>query len=94
MPEITGSSTGGAAITSYALYWNSGSGTTFTALVGVSSANTNRIFTQAVGSTGQYQFYYQVQNAYGWSPASPVTEITAANAPNAPDTPTVVVASD
>lgn len=45
MPEIVDPNSGNAAITSYALYWNAGSGTTFSALVGVLSANTARVFT-------------------------------------------------
>ncbi len=34
MPEITGLNTGGSDITSYALYWNMGSGTVFYEIIG------------------------------------------------------------
>lgn len=42
MPEINGTATGGSDIISYALFWNSGSGTTFTEIVGESTNNLNR----------------------------------------------------
>lgn len=42
MPEITGTQTGGSDITSYALYWNQGSGTTFFEILGETTDNLNR----------------------------------------------------
>lgn len=43
MPEITGNNTGGSAITSYALFWNQGSGVTFVEVTGYTSDNLNLI---------------------------------------------------
>jgi len=42
MPLITGLLTGGSDIISYALYWNSGSGTLFTDIIGFSVDSLDR----------------------------------------------------
>jgi hypothetical protein len=74
MPLIVDGSTaaGAATIASYRLEWNSGSGTTFTDVVGGSSANLVRTATVSSGiASGQsYTFRYSVSNIYGWSAAS------------------------
>ncbi len=42
MPEIQGLNDGGSDILSYALFWNSGSGSVFTEVVGEASDNLDR----------------------------------------------------
>ena len=42
MPLIQTPNDGGSQVTSYALYWNQGSGTVFTPFMGVASDNLNR----------------------------------------------------
>ncbi len=93
MPEITSAFTGDSPILSYALYWDSGTGSfsSIPALVGASSPNLVRIYVTGTLSTlGVYWFYYVVQNAHGWSDPSPITEIKNAKKPNSPSQPVVV----
>jgi hypothetical protein len=78
---------GGTAITSYALEWNGGFGTTFTEVVGgpVGADNLNR-FVNVVTTPGlTYLFRYRVRNIYGWSPSySPTVAILSAKKPDKP----------
>lgn len=88
MPEISSSDDGGSEIISYALYWNSGSGSTFTEITGETTLNTDRFASKTGLITGNsYTFKYKVKNIHGWSEESPEAIIYAAKAPDAPITP-------
>lgn len=86
MPEISSASSGGSSILSYSLEWDSGAGAAYADLVGLSSDNLIRTFTQTSGVTegSSYSFRYRVKNIMGWSNYSPSVDIVAASAPSAP----------
>jgi len=87
-----GSEDGGSDITSYVVYWDSGtSGATFTALVGESSDNLllEVSASSSITSGVEYQLKYFLRNSIGDSAFSPVLTIKAATVPGAPNTPTV-----
>jgi hypothetical protein len=91
IPSYTDNSdeAGGTAVTSYALEWNSGFGTTFTEIVGgpVGADNLNLFINVATSSGNTYLFRYRVRNIYGWSPNySPVASLLSAKAPDTPAT--------
>lgn len=71
MPEIIDNSdeAGGTLITSYNLEWNQGLGTTFTEVVGETSANLNKEITieDNINSGDTYLFRYRVKNIFGFS---------------------------
>ena len=77
MPQIPDDLDGGSPILSYSLEWNSGSGSTFTDLIGLSSDSLVLQFTQAVtGAAGStYTFRYRARNVIGWSSYSPTSDI-------------------
>ena len=52
MPEVASSNTGGSDIISYNLEWNSGSGTTFTEIVGYTTNNMVLVATQTGLTSG------------------------------------------
>jgi len=93
MPEIPAgdaTATGGSPILSYSLEWDSGSsGAGFSALVGLTGDNLNRV-QMATGLTAgaSYQFRYRVRNQYGWGPYSAVLTVVAADPPSTPSQPT------
>ena len=89
MPEIVTPHDGGSPITSYGLYWNQGSGTTYYPIVGTVSDNLNRIAVETSLTNGHaYKFKYMVKNIFGWSnDSSPISEIYSAKVPDAPLTP-------
>lgn len=82
---------GGTAITSYALEWNNGFGTTYSEVVGgpIGADNLNR-FINVVTTPGlTYLFKFRLRNIYGWSPDySPIVAILSAKAPDVPATAT------
>lgn len=85
MPEVVDPDTGGAAITSYNLEWNTGSGTVYSELIGETSTNTNRFYTESPLTTSStYGFQYRVSNIHGWSDYSDVVTILCAKAPDVP----------
>lgn len=89
MPEFldNSDSAGGSAITSYALEWNNGFGTSFTEVVGgpVGADNLNRFINVATTQGLIYLFRYRVRNIFGWSPDySPTASILSAKAPSTP----------
>ena len=86
MPEIADGEDGESDITSYALYWNSGSGTVFTALVGEASDSLSRVYTVTGVTEGTtYRFKSKVRNIHGWSVSySNHVDILAAIEPSAP----------
>jgi len=99
MPEITaGDDEGGSPITSYALYWNGGgASTTYTELIGETSANMVRTFFKNSGITPSetYKFKYKVKNIYGFSGESPILTVLAAKEPDAPAFPsTTLIGTD
>jgi len=91
MAEITSGSlaAGGAAISSYNLEWNGGSGTTFSEVVGDSTESLARSATLTAVTAGEtYSFRYRVKNIHGWSAGySPEVQIMAAAVPDAPAAP-------
>lgn len=92
MPSITGSNTGGTDITSYALFWNQGSGVNFVEVVGYTTDNLIQSATKnGLTNGGSYDFYYMVKNIYGWSTPSPTVTIYSAKAPDAPLAPTTSI---
>ena len=85
---------GRTQITSYALEWNNGFGTTFTEVVGgpIGADNLNRFINVSTIPGGTYLFRYHVRNIYGWSPDySPVVSILSAKRPSPPATPTTEI---
>lgn len=86
MPAIPNGEDGESAITSYALYWNSGSGSVFTALVGEASDSTARVYPLTGATEGTtYRFKYKAKNIYGFSAGySGHVDILAAIEPSAP----------
>ncbi len=92
MPAIADSdfvANGGSPILSYKLLWNWGSGgSTFVALVGVTSDNLvlqQTVSGLTVGAT--YWFRYQVRNTYGWGEESGILVAVAATIPDTPAQP-------
>lgn len=90
MPEVASTDDGGSDITSYNLEWDSGTGNTFTEVVGYSSDNLVLIATETGLTAGSlYKFRYRVKNIYGYSGYSPEVSIYSAKVPDAPGQPTV-----
>lgn len=76
----TDADTGGSAITSYQIQWDSGTaGVTYTTLQGLSPYSTLTSYTVNSGLTGgqDYKFRVRARNLYGWGPYSSVTTINA-----------------
>jgi hypothetical protein len=81
----TSASTGGSAITSYNLQWDSGtSGVTWTNLVGYSPSSTSTTYTLTSGIThgSSYEFRVRAKNAFGWGSFSSATTIMSAAVPS------------
>ena len=81
-PLTTAAERGGAAITSYAVEWDAGTGS-WTYLQGYTTADLSTSVTIITGVTpgGTYQVRVSASNTYGFGPASPATAITAAQEP-------------
>ena len=79
---LTGSSdTGNSPITAYSLYWNAGSGTTFTQLFeGIATTYT----ASGLTSGTNYKFKVRAKNIYGYGPFSPEAEFSASTVPSLP----------
>ena len=85
MPEVAVINTGGSDITSYNLEWDSGTGSTFTEIVGYTTDNLVLINSETGLTPGSlYQFRYRVKNIYGFSGYSPIVSTYSAKAPDAP----------
>ena len=92
MREILGLTDGGSDVISYALFWNSGSGSVFTEVVGETTDNLDRYPELTPLTNGQaYVFRYKVRNIHGWSEFSDDTTIYSAKAPDAPLIPTTSI---
>jgi len=96
MPALTDNSdqSGGTQITSYALEWNNGFGTSFTEVVGgpIGSDNLNRFINVSTTPGLTYLFRYRVRNIFGWSPNySPTATILSASKPDVPASPTTEI---
>ena len=85
---LTSPQNGYSSITTYGLYWNSGSGSTFTALVGEDTDYTSTSFlvTQDITTGQSYIFKVRAKNFWGWSEYSSETSIKAATIPEKPIT--------
>ena len=83
MPDVTGTQTGGSAITSYNLQFNGGgTGNIYTTLIGEVPLNLVKTFTKnGLTANTQYKFRYRVNNKYGWGPFSDPVTILAATLP-------------
>lgn len=78
---------GYATVTSYNLYWDSGtSGATWTSLVGEAIVSTATTYTVSTGITSgsDYQFKLKSKNVHGWGDYSSVTTVTASSVPGTP----------
>lgn len=85
----TSSDTGNSAITTYKLYWDSGTtGGTWTCLKGCSTDYTSTSFTvtSSITAGSDYQFKVLAANVYGDGTVSTVTTIAAAQEPETPST--------
>jgi hypothetical protein len=95
MPEIISGTiaAGSASISSYGLEWNSGSGTTFTAISGDPTESLTRVIAKTSLTSGHsYIFRYRVKNIHGWSAGySPQVTIVAAKKPSDPVSATTVL---
>jgi len=93
---LTGSDTGGSAITSYELQMDDGAGGAFVEVVGFSSPYTlnSHLITAGIVSGNTYRVQYRAKNIHGWGPFSSETSILAATTPSAPGTPTTTIEYD
>jgi hypothetical protein len=79
--------TGGAAILSYGLEWDAGSGgASWTGLAGYTVRSLTPTFTVSSGLTpgARYEFRVSAENLYGWGPPSTLTVAYAAGLPQQP----------
>lgn len=76
--------TGGTAIVSYELSWDSGTnGGTWTALKGYASPDTAVTYTESSVTAGStYQFKLRAQNALGWGDYGPILSVIPSSVPS------------
>jgi hypothetical protein len=84
---------GGSPITSYNLWWDSGSGVISTSLTGYPAASLALSSSVAVGIVpgALYQFKYRASNIYGWGPFSDPANVSASGIPGPVLAPTTEV---
>mmetsp|Transcript_9442 Transcript_9442/g.8981 ORF Transcript_9442/g.8981 Transcript_9442/m.8981 type:complete len:609 (+) Transcript_9442:2746-4572(+) len=87
--DLTGTDTGGSAITSYALYWDNNSGTA-DILLADSLILTYTVTGLTAGNT--YKFLVKAKNLYGTSAASASVDIDAEGTPGTVSTPVITLA--
>lgn len=91
---LTSPDDGYSAVTTYALYWDAGTGgATWTSLVGVASDYllSYYLVTEGVAVGQPYQFKIQAENFWGWGAYSDVATVVAATTPEAVATPTTSI---
>lgn len=83
MTAVTGTNTGGSAITSYNLEINGGGASSvYTSLLGISPLSVATTYTKTGLTTNTvYKFRYRVRNIYGWGPYSNTVDIRTAALP-------------
>jgi hypothetical protein len=82
---LTGDEIRGSPISSYHLQWNSGSGSTYTDLAGLTSDYTSLTFlvTSNIIPGTPYNFRVKAKNAHGWATDfSPIGTVVASSKPN------------
>ena len=90
---IEGTDTGGAAIDSYNLKWDQGTGTWAELIDGDGDFQLGTDNTQTVDVLAGYSYNFTVRahNAHGWGEESDITVIVAAQSPETPDSPSSTV---
>jgi hypothetical protein len=91
---ISGTASGGTAVTGYELQVDDGAGGSFTSAVGGGATPytlNSVLITSSITSGATYRAIYRAQNVLGWGPFSAIGTVTAAGTPTTPGSPTTSI---